>query len=170
MGPHPLPQILSGPVRSLFEIPIYRCSIGEHDQDVQKHVDSELAIYPKDRFPENYEKMRFWALFRADKGWLYNEIIGWLRLFTLGTDIRGEVFLVKERKRFGMVKKTFRYRGNELIVFPKSTTSSFEIYTLIRFEISRLSMRLPYKNRFFELSTFDNVGPLLPWREMVRGN
>lgn len=86
-----------------FDIPIYRCTIDKHtdelDKEKQKHLQHLVDLHgPEVKDSRSYE----WAEHYFDRErwypWRYNEIIGWIRLYILGPQIRGELWFLKAKK------------------------------------------------------------------------
>ena len=158
----------------IFEIPIYRCDAETFYQEAQLEKEQALKYvfgpdrekYRKDN-PEIYEEMasrieahRFYP--RA-----YNDVVGWLRLYIFDTQIRGELFWIRSRRIRRDHKRRYTWVGKAFEARVGSGDSSSAIYELIMAEIQGVSSCQRYRKRVFDLTAFNNVGPLINWRKLV---
>ncbi len=102
-------------------------------------------------------------------GWRYTQAIGWIRLYVLGQQIRGEIWAV-DAKRIDreMNKKKFQHLGKafELSFFP-GEDSPAEIYSQVCHALERATKEKPFKGRYIDLEAFQNIGPFINWRGLV---
>ncbi|MCZ7543735.1 MAG: hypothetical protein M5R40_09440 [Anaerolineae bacterium] len=160
--------------KALFEIPIYRCTphffFTQFEKDKQKHL-GELFLrsgIPREQAPDTYagSELRFEDQYGGP--WQYNQVVGWLQLYVLGSQIRGEIWFVDaERIRRKMRNKRFCHYGKafELDVEPEDTSA--KIYEGVLSELKQLEEEKPFKGRYLDLEALCNIGPLINWRELV---
>ena len=99
-------------LKYIFDIPVYRLTEDEYYSQLNKYVEGgsdyikEIQAFYK-KYPN--DKIRFTdTLIRAYGGpWIYNEIIGFIRLHFLGSQIRGEYYEVDSKRITKTRKKQF---------------------------------------------------------------
>lgn len=102
-------------------------------------------------------------------GWQFTQVVGWIRLFSLRGQIRGEYWLVDaERIDIHMSKRNFEYCGKafELTYFTDKETS-IDIFRQIRKRLEELRQENPFKRRYIDLESFINIGAFVNWRELI---
>ncbi|MBM3134699.1 MAG: hypothetical protein FJZ89_05300 [Chloroflexi bacterium] len=101
-------------------------------------------------------------------GWRYTQVIGWIRLYVLGNQIRGDTWFV-DAKRIDreMNRKRFRHceKAFELSFFPED--SSLDIYSQVCDALEKLTKEKPFKARYLDLEAFHNAGPFVNWRGLL---
>jgi hypothetical protein len=156
----------------VFDIPIYRCRIDKHTrefEDEKTKFFSPLFKYGPEvihsqsyAFQQNYFDREKWY------PWRFNEVIGWIRLFTLEDQIKGELWFVKaQRIRKGLKKKSIHYVGEafRLWRFPKK--SSTQIYEKLCSILDRILAEEPLKGRYVDTELFHNIGPYVDWKKLL---
>lgn len=153
-----------------YDIPIYRLSEKEYyhkrDSSISKNI--EFCMQELDPTPEMITRNRNWREqhFYENYGpWRYNEIIGYIRLHFLGSQVRGE-YLSAERKRNGLSRnRVFTYRTHKLApevnIWPQS--SNEQIFGLILGYLDRCEKELK-KGRFLDRDLFEKLGRHVDWR------
>lgn len=153
-----------------FDIPIYSCTekvFYDHLRDKVKKIINNNSPYLnndadsfKRIFNNLYEHYRY--------EWDFNEIIGWIRLFTLGHQIRGELYRITSKKiRIGNSKKEFENIGKEFEIHIDNNLSSKEIYKLISDRLLSIQKEKKYKKRFIYFDEFFIIGNYVNWRQLV---
>lgn len=114
-----------------FEIPIYRCSPEKHANEVDAlyerlshSFDSQCEILPDYDF-SSLIKTRFQRMYSPYE---YNEVIGWIKLYILGAQIRGSYFFESDPKNHDSWKKriTKGIRRKRFIDFEKAFELSID--------------------------------------------
>lgn len=95
-----------------FEIPIYRCSRDKHTTEMEELENKVVPKTMQEPYPQSYQNMKN----HFDKAmwypWQYNEIIGYLNLYILGSQFRAdEWFVTKQRINKGINKKSIYMQG-----------------------------------------------------------
>ncbi len=122
-------------------------------------------------FKENpqYKVMNQESLIRRYGGmWKYNEIIGYISLYVLGTQIRGEYYAVDSRRVVKTRKKIFKLKSLKLadeVEIPLSQTSE-AIYNAVFSYINKCRKELPSKF-FIDTSTFESMGKYIDWKKLM---
>ena len=155
-----------------FEIPIYRCHIkkrtDEFDKE-RKRFTNFLLMHGGDQLPNcTLQKSIQRHGERQWYPWLYNEIIGYIRLYALGTQIRGETwFIHAKRIRRDLKRKRLFHFGKAFEVNVNISNSSTEIFEMVIIEIKNLYKEKPYKCRYIDIDTFLNIEPIVNWKGLV---
>jgi hypothetical protein len=162
-----------GPCLYFLDVPVYRLEREKYYSERTEFVDK--TMYPDEDARKHYEshydsKVRFQDHLETSFGgcWEYNEIIGYIRLHFLGSQIRGEYFAVNAKRIIRTRKKIFTYRTHKLA--PEESisflTSSAEIADAISRYIETCATELP--NRYVDRSVFDAVARHVDWLGMAK--
>jgi hypothetical protein len=152
-----------------FEIGIYRCPIDQHTDELAR--DRQKCLEPLERTksvaPVSYAKAGDWFDREHWYPWRYNEVIGWLRLYRLGSQIRGELWFVNAKRiTRGMKKRFFCFdRAFELRFRPSQSEEDIRAEVLA--ELKRVAGERPIKGRYLDLECFLVAAPLLRWRALL---
>jgi hypothetical protein len=170
-----LVEVFMSDERHFFEIPVYRvvekAFYGQYQKDLTRHVQrmcQDASVAPGE-LPDWEGRVRETFTARYGLPWRYNQAVGWLRLFVLGTQIRADVWLA-EGKRFTrrMPHKTFRTVGKAFEVWTFDTQTEEEIRSSVIDELRDLSESPPGgKKCVLDLAPFLEVAPCLRWRVLL---
>ena len=99
--------------------------------------------------------------------WKYNEIIGYLNLYILGSQFRADVWMVKKCRHYaGITKKKFLYCGKAFEKqIPRGYTSS-EIFKFMIDQLLYINSK-DYKRRHFDLRAFKAAGRFIDWNGLI---
>jgi hypothetical protein len=137
-----------------FEVPIYHCSKKLHNEAMKKEEQKWAS-------PDNFQRFKWYA-------WKYNDIIGYLNLYIMGTQFRSDIWLIdKQRINKGIIKKKFILHGKILEKMVPLNRSSTEIFEFIINSLTELNKR-DYKKYHFDLSTFKVAGQFVDWIELTK--
>lgn len=145
-------------MESFIETRMYSGS-AEHDEQIRQfHA----------RNPE--QKTAFADHLRDQYGgaWNYNEIIGYIQLHFLGSQIRGEYWQVKGRRIQRSRKKIFERRTFKLapeLDIPYQA-SNLQIYAIICLYLTNCAKEL--KGRYIDTTIFEAIGPHIDWLALYR--
>ena len=159
-------------LKYIFDIPVYRLTEDEYYSQLNKYVEGgsdyikEIQAFYK-KYPN--DKIRFTdTLIRAYGGpWIYNEIIGFIRLHFLGSQIRGEYYEVDSKRITKTRKKQFKMKAWNLaneIEIPRDSTNA-TIFALFCEYLKNCEKKL--KMRYIDTSLFKVVGPHVNWLELM---
>ena len=101
--------------------------------------------------------------------WDFNQIIGYLRLFTEGWGVGGHIWLAEgQRYSRRMPNKTLYLRtySNVLGTYLPREATSPEIYKHVLENIEAYARS--HARRFYDLSVFKRIGPCIDWAGMHR--
>lgn len=153
-----------------FEIPIYRCDPQTHENEMEKNRKKYVNEDSKDIAPHSFQNMQNFFSEDIRYDWRYNEIIGWLCLYILGTQVRGDYYFVSAKKiNKGILKKKFKimYKAFELSL--DKTLTSQEIFNEILSEIEYINLNVnPFKKRYFDIETFKVIGQFIDWKYLTQ--
>ncbi len=159
-----------------YDLPVYRLEQNKYYDDMDKYIKKKFAsddmitrkYYDRNR-PQ--KELRKEALRNEYGGaWDFNEIIGYIRLYFYGAQVRGEYWkinakrIVRSRKRFYIYKEW--NIAAEVNIDIKSTNSV--IYADICKYICRCKEEL--KNRFIDDQKFKTLGPFINWRQVFEAH
>jgi hypothetical protein len=156
-----------------FDIPVYRLPEERYYRERDKHV--EGVVYPEDS-PFNEVRREKEAadphhniairdhLQRAYGGcWRFNEIIGYIRLHFLGSQVRGEYYGVRKQRVVRTRTKTLEYITWKLAPefdIPHPQTNA-EIFETVRRYLNACRRELP--ERYLDTELFEGVGKHIDW-------
>ena len=160
--------------RYIFEIGVYPSEpesfIKERSKRLQEHLEwlANAGGVGPDRAPDVFDNSKEYFL-KKYGGWRYTQAIGWIRLFVLGRQMRGEYWFVNSKRINREInKRKFEYCGKafELAFFPGEDTST-EIFQQTLNAINRLKAEKPFKGRYIDLEAFENIGKYVNWRKIL---
>jgi hypothetical protein len=163
-------------VRYFFDIAVYRLPEADYYAQMEQYI--ERMMYPPGepgtparrefdaREPAHRDAFRD-HLWEAYGGcWIFNEIIGYIRLHFLGSQIRGEYFSVKRKRIVRTRRRTIEYRTWKLaseIDIPHRATS-VEIFELVLRYLHDCQSELP--GRHIDMQQLKTIGPCVDWRKL----
>jgi len=161
----------------VFEVPIYRCSLGQYtrqmENDVAKHLrwlEKASGGVTREEAPHTFRVAE--EHFRGTHGgrWWYNQVIGWLRICAGQGAIWGEVCLVDAKRMRRKMKKHYVELGRVFELQDCSGNPSDEIFARILDEIEKLQRCKPFRGRYFELGPLRRIGPNANWQRIANAN
>lgn len=163
--------------KDFFDIPVYRLSEEENEQEwINSGENKTLQDEFYKKYPEKESRDR--ELLRAGFGgeWRYNEIIGYIRLYIYGTQIRGEYYVNKAKKQRRSRKKQFKFSTHKLASGESFSlkNKNNEIYKIILLYLDECEKELnkarKSKKRYIDTSIFKRIGPYINWEMFFRDN
>jgi hypothetical protein len=159
---------------NFYDVPVYRLPEEQYNAEMSAHI--EETMYPPGdpwsevtrefhkREPHHRTAFRD-HLWRSYGGmWRYNEIIGYIRLHFLGSQIRGEYASSIKRRAVRTRRKIFEYQTHKLaaeVDIPRDANNG-DILLLLRKYLERCGQELP--KRHIDTRMFDAVAPFIDWR------
>jgi choline dehydrogenase-like flavoprotein len=160
--------------RYFLEIPIYRVSRdafhAQFNRDQNAHLERQRVLggVQPGQLPdwEMGVRDRFWAAYGTP--WQYNQVVGWLRLFRLGTQLRGDLWLV-HAKRYArtMAHKHYRLVGKAFEMWLSSDDSDADIVAQLRGEFAEIERAYKTRNLVLDLECFNNIAPHVRWNDLM---
>ncbi len=156
----------------LVDIPIYRCSVEKHTQELDEAKKKRLQYLidlhgPKVKNSNSYEWIGNDFDRRSWYPWRYNEVIGWIRIYALGDQARGELWFTNAKRiRSDLKNKKIFYIGKafEMAVF--KSQSSKDIFNAICEELVLQEKVAPIKGRYLDKDMFYRIGKFINWRQI----
>jgi hypothetical protein len=158
-----------------FDLPVYRLDRDTYYTQREEWIKKKLYKNPSSKkfykkYPENKMFMEDHLIEYYGGSWEYNEIIGYLRLHILGTQIRGEYWQHKAKKLVRSRKRQFKYITHKLSAEKEFllSGSNKEIYNDILEYIEMCKKTL--KKRCIDTSNFEKIGPHIDWKGLIANN
>jgi len=149
-------------MRYFYDVPVYRLTEEEYLAAQDAFVDRCLAQYQLSKDDNHVH----WLRTRYGGGWQYNEIIGFIRLHFLGSQIRGEYFKIRGKRVVKSRTKTFYFNHWKLvpeIEIPPDATSE-KIFSLILRYLE--DCRRELKRRYIDFELLKSIGPYVNWKRL----
>lgn len=155
--------------RYFLDLPIYRLTLDQHTAALEEAKKKYLAPLEaqKEAAPESYVHADRWFDAYHWYPWRYNEIIGWLRLYALGTQIRGELWFVKAKRITQGMRKRFFYVGKAFESSFRETHSNEQIANGVEKAIRQFLQERRMKRRALDLECFEVAASVLNWRVLL---
>jgi hypothetical protein len=161
------------PDELLFEIPVYRSSPEERLREtddliagVQEHADALAVDLPGQReVAEGYREARERVVRRSLRPFLYNEMIGVIRLYQDGGSIKGELWRQPhQRFRRDWVHHAYQPWTRVVEYAPAfGPETSIEVYEALLEWLVELPTGGTLNGRYVDLHAFRRVGPHIDW-------
>jgi hypothetical protein len=160
----------------LFEIPVYRLTketyAKKQNEYVKKNVgdynSAELLILSAKSLGDNEAiKKILDASFWFNKfggGWRYNEIIGYLRIYKYGSQIRAEYWQNDVKKIVKTRRKKFIIKDQKLV--PEVNIKNGDIGAAIDICVNDCKAKL--RTRYLDLETYDLIIRNVDWKSVLR--
>ncbi|MDH5473757.1 MAG: hypothetical protein OEY61_12965 [Gammaproteobacteria bacterium] len=154
-------------------IPVYRLDEDKYYDQVQKHVDknfeSDSDIVKKAYEKDPSLKEKWESRFRESYGgaWEFNEIIGYIKLYFFGNQIRGEYWAVNSKKIVKTRKKQFEYKTHKLtyeLTIHDETNNG--ILDKVNEYINNCKKEL--KKRHLDTREFETLAPCIDWVSLYK--
>ena len=151
--------------RHFFEVPIYRCSPEQHllETECLKARLLEPIQYQKTSNPENFHFFEQLFDSRTRYTWDFNEIVGYIRLYPLGTQIRGELWFMKAKRLRRGMKKKLRWIEKAFELNCSPSESNADIGSRVLARVNALENEAPCQGRYIDTLSLSNVASFLDW-------
>ena len=155
--------------QTFSEIPIYRCSPDKHESWFVGEKKKSLLPFEatRDTAPESLAISKQWFDEWHWYPWRYNEVIGWLRLYALGGQIRAELWFVKAKRIVRETRKRIFFVGKAFEISFRSTDQNPEIGELVLRTLRDLKRQPLYRKRYVDLECFELVAKHLDWQGLL---
>ena len=164
--------------RYFFDLPVYRLPRDTYYEARSAYI--ENTLFPPGSPDETYLRQRDEADPRKNDGfrdhlersyggcWEFNEIVGYIRLHFLGSQIRGEYFAVAKQRIVRTRTKTLEYRTWKLApeVDIEAPHGKAEVLSAVRQYIEDCKREVP--KQFIDTSHFDTLAPHIDWEALFR--
>lgn len=149
-------------MKYFFEIPIFRLSETEYNKSLQVKINRQIELYKKNTPGIMYDYTSIVLKnFEDDfSNYRYGELVGIIKLFILGNQIRGELYFVKQKITSSLKNKTWQLQEMKIFEFTiHQSFTSKKIYNLIIYNLDKYQKENKKLRGFhIDLSVFKNVG------------
>jgi hypothetical protein len=154
-------------------LPVYRLDSASYYSQREKYVTSnipntELHKQFYREHPEQEAQLRDHLNSKFGGCWDFNEIVGFVRLHILGSQVRGEYFGVKAKRIIRTRKKVFEYQTHKLApeveIHHEFTNENIFDAICVYIELCRGEL----KNRFIDDRDFMVIGRHINWKEIIK--
>jgi hypothetical protein len=123
----------------------------------------------KDLYPETFQSIHNYFHSAIWYAWKYNEIVGYLNLYILGSQFRADIWFISQKRinKGIIIKKKFKYLGKTLERALPRNKSSEQIFSFILEELLTLNKKREYRSFVFDLKTFKVAGQYINWVQLV---
>ena len=159
---------------SFFELPVYRVPKEKYYKDMEKHIEKKflkLDDFSRKHYENNPKSLAAWKSSRCEEYgniWEYNDIIGYIKLYFRGTQVRADHWSVKAKRIVKSKKKDFicieeAICGAITVSFEKE---SVDIFRKVQELVGEIKIDLG--KRYLETSKFDAIGPYVDWKKLYK--
>ena len=168
---------MSAGTHYLFDLPIYRLSEDDYYAQRDAHVDrimtenplANTPIKPSEAVRLDPQDAAFVSHLRHKYGgpWQFNEVVGYLRLPVLGSQVRAEHWLVCCKRVSKSRTKIIELRSLKFVPETElpSRGANPDIFAAVLRHIDACEKHLP--RRFLDTSQLNLLGPHLDWRGLI---
>ena len=159
----------------LFEIHVYRLTEEAYSKKQNEYVIKQVGDYDSEKLlfqsvkPEGGEEARrkineasYW-FGEFGGGWRYNEIIGYIRVYKYGSQVRAEYWQNDVKRIVKTRKKKFVTKNRKLV--PEISIKNGDIGEAIELCVNECKNKL--KNRYLDLGTYDLVLRHVNWKSVL---
>jgi hypothetical protein len=155
-------------MRPFFDVPVYQLSEeqfeAKREATIKRDLEPLREAFAAGRMSEEEEinRSKYYG-----GSWKFNQIIGWIRLYFCGDQIRGEWWRIESKP-----KRRFVYREVNIVPhesIPKRS-SSREIYKLILVYVARAQNDPRLKRRYVDTSMLERIGQHVDWNALHEGS
>ena len=153
-----------------FEIPVYRLSYQQYRDENDKLKKQYLHTWEKRKVLESFmnEISESYDENISHPMWEFNERIGYLKLYFLGSQIRAEYFAVQTKKIYRSRRKVFEYKTHKLS--PEMTItykmSNEDIFHCVVQYLCNCQKEL--KKRYLDTALFLQTGQFVDWKMLLK--
>lgn len=159
-------------MRYFYDLPVYRLSEDKYLRDQEHYVDSHVwkAPFPIEPALRDDLLPQLRGHLRESHGgmWQFNEIIGYIRLHFLGTQVRGEYIAVQRRRLVRTRRKQLQFQTWNLAPEREipSISSSEQIYSIVLEYVDACRSKL--KHRHVDAKGLETLGPYIDWKALYK--
>lgn len=159
--------------KTFFELPVYRITQGMHSNLVEKELAKKQSNYKKISGAEpSHEVMNSLQQYAISQlgTWKYNEIVGFIRLYFLGNQVRGEYYSSEGKSTRKSRTKIYTYRTDklapEVAIWPAKNPTNIDIWSAVKAYVDRCPAEIN-KSRMIDTSILFKIGPHLDWKAIM---
>ena len=159
-----------------FDLPVYRLTADDFHK--QRALQVDKWMYPpdgmfsernrvEDRAHPDRVRDRKIRLSELYGNWQFNEVIGYIRLYFCGDQVRGMYYAVNRKRMVKTDRKRFVHLTDKLVseINIRRPSGHDQIREAVDEYIRRCRKRLPM--RHIDTSVFDNIAEHMDWPEIM---
>lgn len=164
----------------IFEVFIYRLSVEKRKAEREKHFSkiydpkkyflrkewNNLTEKEKQHFLQE-KRLRFEEKFEG-RAWKYNDIVGYIAIFTSRMQVKADYWYIEGRIRHDMKKQPFHFGGKAFEISLDRTDKRETIYKKVLAKLNNLDNEQPFKGRFIDTESFENLAPYVEWERLTK--
>lgn len=156
-----------------FIIPVYRLSEEKYYSNLKNSFETWISkTWNEDfilNYPEIVQNSKNNHRSSYGGGWEFNEIVGYVKLHFLGTQIRGEYWATIPKRKVRTRRKQFEYKTHKLAAEIEIRDFTQEgIIKAVDKYIGRCKKEV--KNRHLDLREFDKLKAHINWSSLYKAN
>ena len=164
--------------RYILDIPVYRLPEERYNRERDRYIQNLIcpkgssfndAIRAEETVDANHNIALYDHLQCAYGGcWRFNEIIGYIRLYFLSSQVRGEYYGVLKKRVVRTRTKTLEFQAWKLapeIDVPRPLTSD-GIFATVREYLKSCHQELP--GRYIDTESLERVGKYIDWYSLYK--
>jgi hypothetical protein len=167
--------MVPGHGKEIFNIAVYRCSKQAYHEEVAADQNDRLAEISEQigadltvRQPDDAIRIRENVRRVCGGAWKYNQVVGWITVYTFGNQIRADLSFLPARRIARNFKRTsFQPAGRLIDMYVASRESNEEIFQNLLTRLTGTTDQPLLKTRYLDLDSFMNLGPHLNWRTLL---
>ncbi len=157
-----------------FEIPIYRMSEksfnDKYDRDLERHWQclEDASGVPCDKMSDRLRMLsenHFWETYGTP--WRFNQIVGWIRLYVLGSQIRGETWMCRAKRYTRNGRRRYRFFGKAFEMSCSKDMTSAELGAEVEDRLRSCVKNFRSGKMHVDLECFMTASQFLNWRSLV---
>ena len=172
-------------IKYLFEIPVYRIDQEKYLIQIAKYIKKYFEKINKERrflklseeAPDTNPKMYDHLVKTYGGEWRYNEVIGYIRLYTIpryDDRILGELWWV-DAKRIIKTRKKIFYKENykcgfEVFGYEYNNKSDAAIFQLLLERMDSIKKDCRFRKYYVDDSLLRSVGGFIKWGDLLQDN
>jgi hypothetical protein len=147
---------------TFLDVPVYRLPLNEYDRQQKAYIEKTLD----DPILRDNAAFRQHLWERYGGCWLFNEIIGYIRLHFLGSQVRGEYFAVNRKRIVRTRNRQLGYMTHKLApeVDIEMPVTDATIEAAVRQYLQACQRQVP--RRHVDLSLFEVLAPHIRWYDL----
>lgn len=156
---------------SFLTIPVYRLDEDSYFSQMKKDLENSLPDTWDEEFckkhPDLVRKREQHHHLTYGGAWEFNEIIGFIKLYFLGTQIRGEYWSTLQKRKVKTRRKQFEYKTHKISTEVEiRAMDSASILSAIEDYLERSKKEL--KNRHLDLREFNTIKAHIDWYKLYK--
>lgn len=159
----------------IFDIPVYRLSSEDYDKEWAVSPENQILkkIIDSDPINRPNQVLASGSLRKSFGGtWSFNEIIGYIRLYVFGIEIRGEYFANNVQKHYKSRHKLFIQPEGRIstpgleLPLDEGNQKIFEIILLFVKNCKKELKKLR-KKAYLDITHLERIGKYIDWKRMI---